>query len=262
MSNRYTHGNHDEYENDRISGVSSQSNEDKMRSRSSSYHYETDRRPSPNEHRSRSMTNGGDSRNLVLIDGQQWDLSNLCDGDDQGDGSLYPHYLGRKTPPPPEPEPPKSTIPREISRRDEEVKKSHNDNFTLKPKPKFEWRNLSSREEESDSDSEPALPEEQNYRNQTRSQEREEDDMERVMIEVFPGVEMPLRGSAETQTAISEGRIKTATCLDCTLGLSCIQDAEYILCPLCHCISPLELSSAEVAMGAFGVGLGFVADDH
>ena len=81
------------------------------------------------------------------------------------------------------------------------------------------------------------------------------------MIEVFPGMEVVLRGSEETQVAITMDQIRTAICLDCTLSLSCVADAEYLLCPLCRCVSPLSLSERGVPPGGFGVGLGFVPDN-
>ena len=90
----------------------------------------------------------------------------------------------------------------------------------------------------------------------------QQDDFERSLIEVAPGVDMALRGSSETQQAISRNYVIGANCLDCTLRLKCIANAKYILCPLCHCVSPLELSCTTMQAGAFGVGLGFVEGEQ
>lgn len=65
---------------------------------------------------------------------------------------------------------------------------------------------------------------------------------ERSMIEICPGVDLPLRGSLETQHAIARNFTVRVDCIHCTVQVSCIRDAEYILCPMCYCVSPLELS--------------------
>lgn len=80
-----------------------------------------------------------------------------------------------------------------------------------------------------------------------------------LVIEICPGMEVKLRGSIETRKAIKKGFIRKASCMDCSLELGCISDAEYVLCPLCKCVSPLAFSGA-VTRGAFGVGLGFQYD--
>jgi hypothetical protein len=77
------------------------------------------------------------------------------------------------------------------------------------------------------------------------------------MIEVLPGMELPLRGSEETQRAIKQGFVATVTCMECMKSIQCIKTAEYVLCPLCQAISPLECSAATFIY-SFGVGLGFL----
>mmetsp|Transcript_9250 Transcript_9250/g.14223 ORF Transcript_9250/g.14223 Transcript_9250/m.14223 type:complete len:405 (-) Transcript_9250:362-1576(-) len=88
----------------------------------------------------------------------------------------------------------------------------------------------------------------------------EEGNFEHSSIQVSPGVNMPLRGSQETQFAIQKEYIMNVNCMNCTLELSCVQNSQYVLCPLCHCITPLELSGVRLESNAFGVGLGFVED--
>jgi hypothetical protein len=140
------------------------------------------------------------------------------------------------------------------------LKRSHNENMTLKAVPKYEWRSNSPSPQQT----------QQNQQNDTTNNAvnspepflTQDDDFERSMIEVFPGVDVPLRGSFETQQAIRRNFIVRVNCMDCTLSLCCIRNAEYVLCPLCHCVSPLELSCSNVMEGSFGVGLGFVEDDR
>ena len=130
------------------------------------------------------------------------------------------------------------------------LKKTHNDHYlSLKPARKYyDWQ----------SNGPPPLPQEEEPAEPNLDQQ---DDFDRPLVEVSPGVEMCLRGSSETQQAMSRNYVLGVNCLGCTLRLKCIANAEYILCPLCHCVSPLELSFPTEA-GAFGVGLGFVVEEQ
>ncbi|KAI2514324.1 hypothetical protein MHU86_217 [Fragilaria crotonensis] len=122
------------------------------------------------------------------------------------------------------------------------------------------------------------------------NQEEDDDDtpiFERSLIELCPGVDLPLRGSLETQHAISRNFTVRVECINCTLQVNCIRDAQYILCPMCYCVSPLELSFNASCISqnidadtplfettgednqrysegsqSFGVGLGFVDDEY
>eukprot|EP00541_Cyclophora_tenuis_P004230 CAMPEP_0116561188 /NCGR_PEP_ID=MMETSP0397-20121206/11436_1 /TAXON_ID=216820 /ORGANISM="Cyclophora tenuis, Strain ECT3854" /LENGTH=258 /DNA_ID=CAMNT_0004087287 /DNA_START=67 /DNA_END=843 /DNA_ORIENTATION=- len=93
----------------------------------------------------------------------------------------------------------------------------------------------------------------------TESRERAED-AAGLIIEIFPGMEVKLRGSIETRRAIRKGLVKRVSCMDCSMGLGCIDDAEYVLCPLCKCVSPLAFTVGGIPDGAYGVGLGFQYD--
>ena len=110
---------------------------------------------------------------------------------------------------------------------------------------------------------------------------------QRSSIEISPGIEMPLRGSVETQQAIARNFTVRVNCINCTLEVNCIRDAEYILCPMCYCVSPLGLSGSTSSSNnhnhnnsvsnvelfddddnaddhrerSFGVGLGYVDDE-
>lgn len=91
-------------------------------------------------------------------------------------------------------------------------------------------------------------------------------------IEIYPGFEQPLRLSVETEAAIRVGFIRSAECCVCTLEINCIQDARFILCPVCHTITPLDdnidassdhlSTESEDTECSFGVGLGFVGGDN
>jgi len=77
------------------------------------------------------------------------------------------------------------------------------------------------------------------------------------MIEIFPGTHVRLRGADETWSAIRSDFYMPAVCLDCDVTVFCIEDAEFILCPHCRVISPLENSVLSKPVGEGGVGLGF-----
>jgi len=91
-----------------------------------------------------------------------------------------------------------------------------------------------------------------------------------ISVEITPGVYAPLRGSDETWYALRTGNVADMHCLCCLALLYCISDAEYVLCPECKVISPVELCSTGVfnsdgssgygkpviSNGCGGVGLG------
>jgi hypothetical protein len=72
-------------------------------------------------------------------------------------------------------------------------------------------------------------------------------------MEISPGVFAALRGSQETLSAIREGDCVNVNCFWCAAKLLCISDAEYVLCPDCKVLGPLDLPRKG---GVGGVGLG------
>jgi hypothetical protein len=64
------------------------------------------------------------------------------------------------------------------------------------------------------------------------------------MIEVAPGVEMPLISSDETWEAIMEGRITVTKCCSCTTDLTCIDEAHLVVCADCWVFSPVDQAIA------------------
>lgn len=205
----------------------------------------------------------------LTVDGEAWDVSNLLNSLPSDESTKQFERLGSRSSSSSSNRNKSPCYREDFKQQQEEVrklpaslKKAHDDNLTLKPVPKYDWRSRSKSPP-------PPPPAASSHEASPRSRSPEEqevdeqlqDDFERSLIEVFPGVEMPLRGSFETQTAISRNYIISANCMDCTLQLQCIRNAEYILCPLCHCVSPLELSCSNMEQGSFGVGLGFVDDE-
>jgi hypothetical protein len=76
-------------------------------------------------------------------------------------------------------------------------------------------------------------------------------------IEVSPGVILPLHGAQETLCAVEEGRMLCTSCILCNKSLQCINLADYVLCPACHGISPIEEhKKRKDARFPSGVGLG------
>jgi len=79
-------------------------------------------------------------------------------------------------------------------------------------------------------------------------------------IEISPGVILPLRGAVETWECIKQDFFVPATCFSCTSEVCCIQDASFVLCPVCRVVGPLDEGSGS-GCGSGGVGLGFSFDD-
>jgi hypothetical protein len=76
-------------------------------------------------------------------------------------------------------------------------------------------------------------------------------------MEISPGVFVPLRGSQETLDAMREGDCVNVHCFCCAAKLLCISDAEYVVCPDCRVVSPVDLPGKR---DVGGVGLGLRAD--
>lgn len=87
---------------------------------------------------------------------------------------------------------------------------------------------------------------------------RPRDPEQRILeLEIQPGVFVPLRGTAETVDAMNHNFILHTTCFACTAKVLCIADSEYVLCPVCKVVSPIE---HNIGSGT-GVGLGLKEDD-
>ena len=76
-----------------------------------------------------------------------------------------------------------------------------------------------------------------------------------TQIEIAPGVTTHLRGTQETLRAIEKDFYMPTRCFCCQLDLLCIMDANYVLCPDCRVVSPMEGCATGFHNG--GVGLGF-----
>jgi hypothetical protein len=103
----------------------------------------------------------------------------------------------------------------------------------------------------------------------------------RRTIEILPGVCVQLRGAEETWDCIERDFFMPCMCFGCSHELCCIQDADYVLCPQCRVVSPMdttfyssESTNANAAASSTststsaddiehegGVGLGFTFDD-
>ena len=76
-------------------------------------------------------------------------------------------------------------------------------------------------------------------------------------IEIAPGILKPLRGSEETWKAIETGNIVPTVCISCALSLHCLDDAEYVICPACRVVGPVEC-----CLQGFGRGIGLGVKDE
>ena len=79
-------------------------------------------------------------------------------------------------------------------------------------------------------------------------------------IEVSPGYYLRIRGAAETNRAIQQGRVRPTVCSCCTTQLYCIMVAEYVICPTCRQISPVDFKHNNSLGQVGGVGLGLTPE--
>jgi hypothetical protein len=79
-------------------------------------------------------------------------------------------------------------------------------------------------------------------------------------IEIMPGLRVPLRGAEETWNCIEQDFFSPVTCFGCSIELCCIQDASYVLCPVCRVVGPMDTGAGDFG-STVGVGLGFSFDD-
>ena len=80
-----------------------------------------------------------------------------------------------------------------------------------------------------------------------------------MMLQIAPGIKVRLRGAQETKACIARDFYIPALCYACTLDMFCIMDANYVVCPVCRVVSPLEGGADMEYEG--GVGLGFTFQD-
>ena len=88
-----------------------------------------------------------------------------------------------------------------------------------------------------------------------------------TMIEIAPGVSLPLRGAEETQQAIAAGFYVECECQACVPSsagehpppLHCILDCDYFLCPDCRSVAPNPLKAEDGGdtTSSGGLGMGF-----
>mmetsp|Transcript_13096 Transcript_13096/g.24812 ORF Transcript_13096/g.24812 Transcript_13096/m.24812 type:complete len:287 (+) Transcript_13096:72-932(+) len=78
-------------------------------------------------------------------------------------------------------------------------------------------------------------------------------------IEIAPGITARLRGANETWAALENDFFLPTQCFCCQLDICCIMDANFVLCPECKVVSPMDGCAGNGFDG--GVGLGFTFDD-
>mmetsp|Transcript_30550 Transcript_30550/g.63791 ORF Transcript_30550/g.63791 Transcript_30550/m.63791 type:complete len:439 (-) Transcript_30550:400-1716(-) len=82
-----------------------------------------------------------------------------------------------------------------------------------------------------------------------------------TLVEISPGVQVKLRGAAETKECVRRDFFLPTKCFSCDLEMFCIQDAAYVLCPQCRVVNPLtEVDEGQEGCEG-GLGLGFTMDD-
>jgi hypothetical protein len=85
-------------------------------------------------------------------------------------------------------------------------------------------------------------------------------DRQDLKIEISPNVWVRLRGADETWACVEQDFYMPVVCFGCSSELCCIQDADFVLCPLCRVVSPMD-GIVDTTASSGGVGLGFTFDD-
>ena len=82
-----------------------------------------------------------------------------------------------------------------------------------------------------------------------------------IEVEVTPGHYLPLRGAVETERAAQQGRVGPTACSCCNSRLYCILTAEFVLCPHCRIVCPVDFEPRQDFGLVGGVGLGMAPND-
>jgi hypothetical protein len=85
-------------------------------------------------------------------------------------------------------------------------------------------------------------------------------DPQELKVEISPNVWVRLRGADETWACVEQDFFMPVVCFGCASELCCIQDADFVLCPMCRVVSPMN-GIVDAAASDGGVGLGFTFDD-
>lgn len=84
------------------------------------------------------------------------------------------------------------------------------------------------------------------------------------IIDLAPGVQLPLINSVNTWQAITEGRILITQCYCCLRDLTCVEDADYLACADCWAFSLIDHQKCGLAgdtYGGCGVCIGVKMED-
>lgn len=76
----------------------------------------------------------------------------------------------------------------------------------------------------------------------------------RDLVQIYPGVYVPLRSATETENAIASDFYIHTKCVGCIRDIFCILDAAYVICPSCKFVSALDEEKGRMR---HGLGIGF-----
>lgn len=136
------------------------------------------------------------------------------------------------------------------------IPRERHSSFSIESSFSNEWDNENQRREDDDASSSSSQRVSASHYNQVEMPHYGE---KPLTVQVTDDLELPLHGAKETSRALDAGKMVTVVCLICQATLRCIDIAQYVLCPECRCVTPLETRNSS---GGIGLGLLSTFDRH
>ena len=137
-----------------------------------------------------------------------------------------------------------------VKRSDRKSKDFRQEYIRILKKPAVKNVDAATREECNDDQSQASV---QSVRNEEPKPKPIKSDMR---MEISPGHFVPIHGADETEEAIARDHVLSTVCSCCSRQLFCIANAEFVICPTCREISPVDFNT----LGNFGIGLGLTPE--
>ena len=72
-------------------------------------------------------------------------------------------------------------------------------------------------------------------------------------IEIAPGQYATMLTGNHTRNAVHNGTAVSTVCVICSVTLQCFPEADYVLCPDCNVVSPLDIGGSSRHLNRRGI---------